>query len=82
MSDAAPVAGKPPGKYSVCQLKDITYTPQCFGRPVVVIEGENGMCVKDAERDGLAGAGADLLQCVNYLHSLGFVTLSELEQVP
>eukprot|EP00039_Didymoeca_costata_P007750 m.103422 g.103422 ORF g.103422 m.103422 type:complete len:341 (-) comp13810_c0_seq2:1881-2903(-) len=65
-SDAAPVAGMEDGVH------------ECFGKKVIVETNEVGSCVKDAVEPCLAGSGASMMQCVNYLSSLNLVSENEM----
>jgi N-acetylglucosamine-6-phosphate deacetylase len=66
VSDAAPVAGLEPGRHF------------CLGREVILEEHEGKRRVRDGARDCLAASAADMLQCVNHLHSLA-LGLSEAD---
>eukprot|EP00051_Salpingoeca_urceolata_P011093 m.136932 g.136932 ORF g.136932 m.136932 type:complete len:358 (-) comp16984_c0_seq5:15-1088(-) len=69
VSDAAPVAGLAPGKH------------ECFGKTVIVEHGDRGGRVLDAGGENLAGSGATMLQCINYLTSLGVVSPDDVLQL-
>ena len=65
-SDASPIAGMPPGEYFTLNNR-------------AVIE-ENGL-LHNPDKKCLVGSSATILQCVNYLASLGFLTPEEIVQV-
>ena len=65
-SDASPVAGMPPGKY------------QALGNEIVI---ETNGRLHNPKKGCLVGSSATMLQCMNYLASLGFVTREELLRV-
>jgi N-acetylglucosamine-6-phosphate deacetylase len=65
-SDASPIAGMPPGEYFTLNNR-------------AVIEG-NGL-LHNPDKKCLVGSSATILQCVNYLASLGFLTPEEIVQV-
>jgi len=66
VSDSAPLAGFPPGKY------------ECMGQEVVL---EPGGRIWNPEGQHLVGSSACLLDCMNYLAGLGVFSESELWQV-
>jgi N-acetylglucosamine-6-phosphate deacetylase len=68
-SDAASAAGLPPGVH------------KWMGTTVVVEQHPQGIKIRSGELNCLAGSGATMLQCVNFLQSLGFVSAAELEQL-
>jgi N-acetylglucosamine-6-phosphate deacetylase len=63
VSDAAPVAGLPPGRYVT------------LGNEVILEESGR---LHNPAKGVLVGSSATLLQCMNYLASLGFLSLEEL----
>jgi len=65
-SDASPIAGMPPGEYFTLGNR-------------AVIE-ENGL-LHNPDKKCLVGSSATMLECVNYLASLGFLTPEEIIQV-
>jgi N-acetylglucosamine-6-phosphate deacetylase len=65
-SDASPIAGMPPGEYNT------------LGNYAIL--EENGL-LHNPEKKCLVGSSATVLQCVNYLASLGFLTPEEMIQV-
>jgi N-acetylglucosamine-6-phosphate deacetylase len=66
VSDAAPISGMPPGGYVT------------LGNPVILEESGR---LYNPSTGGLVGSSATLLQCMNHLASLGFLSLEELLQV-
>jgi N-acetylglucosamine-6-phosphate deacetylase len=66
VSDAAPISGMPPGEYLT------------LGNPVILEESGR---LYNPFTDGLVGSSATLLQCMNHLASLGFLSQKELLQV-
>ncbi len=64
-SDASPIAGMPPGEYNTLGNR-------------ALIE-ENGR-LHNPDKNCLVGSSATMLQCVNYLASLGFLTPGEIIQ--
>ncbi len=65
-SDASPIAGMPPGEYHTLGNR-------------AVIE-KNGL-LHNPDKNCLVGSSATILQCVNYLASLGFLTPEEIIKV-
>jgi len=65
-SDAAPIAGLPPGTY------------RAFGTEVVI--EPSGRIVNEASQS-LAGSSASMLTCMNHLASLGLLSEEELWQI-
>ncbi len=65
-SDASVIAGMPPGTYS-------------YGGENVVLE-ENGL-LHNPERGCLAGSSSTMIECMNHLASLNFLTTDELLKV-
>lgn len=65
-SDASPIAGMPPGEYNT------------LGNCAIL--EESGL-LHNPEKKCLVGSSATVLQCVNYLASLGFLTPEEMIQV-
>ncbi len=65
-SDVAPVAGCPPGEYSL------------FGSRVLL---EPGGRLRSLERDNLAGSASTMLECMNFLAGLGLLSEEELWRV-
>ncbi|MFI4911525.1 MAG: N-acetylglucosamine-6-phosphate deacetylase [Sedimentisphaeraceae bacterium JB056] len=65
-SDASPIAGMKPGKYDV------------LGNSAVL--EENGL-LHNPEKECLVGSSANIVQCVEYLRSLGIVSESEITQM-
>jgi N-acetylglucosamine-6-phosphate deacetylase len=63
VSDAAPISGLPPGRYTTLG-NEVILEPS--GRLYNPVKGH------------LVGSSATLLQCMNYLASLGFLSLEEL----
>lgn len=63
VSDASPVAGLPPGRYEFLGNDAILEASGLFHNP---------------EKECLVGSSATMLQCMNYLASLDFLTLEEL----
>ena len=66
-SDASPLAGMPPGRYTI------------FGGLAVAID-ERGKIYSDVTKS-LAGSHATMIECMNHLSSLGFLTEKHLWQV-
>lgn len=67
ISDASPLAGMPPGRYTAAGMGDVVLEPS--GRLHIPAKG----C--------LAGSSATMPECMAYLESLGFLTPEELEAV-
>jgi N-acetylglucosamine-6-phosphate deacetylase len=63
VSDAAPVAGLPPGRYVT------------LGNEAIL---EDSGRLHNPTKGVLVGSSATLLQCMNHLASLGFLSLDEL----
>lgn len=68
-SDAASAAGLPPGRHT------------WMGTSVVVEQYPHGIKIRAGELPCLAGSGATMLQCVNYVHSLKLVSHGDLERL-
>jgi len=66
VSDASPLAGMPPGRYT-------------YGGEDVMLE-ENGL-LHNIQRNCLAGSSSTMMDCMNHLASLKFLTADELVQV-
>ncbi|OGV66354.1 MAG: hypothetical protein A2498_15405 [Lentisphaerae bacterium RIFOXYC12_FULL_60_16] len=66
-SDASPLAGMPPGKYTI------------FGTLPVAIS-ETGLIYSEKSQS-LAGSHAVMMECMNHLASLGYLSETELWQV-
>ena len=65
-SDASPLSGMPPGKY------------QYLGENIIL--EENGL-LHNTERGCLAGSSSTIMDCMNHLASLNFLTADELLRV-
>jgi N-acetylglucosamine-6-phosphate deacetylase len=65
-SDAAPLAGCPPGEYSI------------FGTRVLL---EPGGRLRSLERDNLAGSASTMLECMNFLAGLDLLSEEDLWRV-
>lgn len=66
VSDASPIAGMPPGKYNV------------LGNNAVL---EKNGYLHNPEKQCLVGSSATMFQCMNFLASLGELSLDEMVQV-
>lgn len=66
VSDASPLAGMPPGRYT-------------YGGEDVMLE-ENGL-LHNIQRNCLAGSSSTMMECMNHLASLKFLAPDELVQV-
>jgi N-acetylglucosamine-6-phosphate deacetylase len=66
VSDASPVAGCPPGRYNV------------LGNDAIL--EESGL-LHNPEKACLVGSSATMLDCMNFLSSLGFLSLDEMLRV-
>ena len=71
MSDAASLAGLPPG------------TVKWMGKDISIEQEAHGLVIRDPEFKCLAGSAATMVQCVNYLHSLEILEhpLRDLERL-
>ena len=71
MSDAASLAGLPPG------------TVKWMGKDISIEQEAHGLVIRDPEFKCLAGSAATMVQCVNYLHSLKILEhpLRDLERL-
>eukprot|EP00052_Salpingoeca_macrocollata_P020030 m.167701 g.167701 ORF g.167701 m.167701 type:complete len:167 (-) comp21134_c0_seq5:28-528(-) len=69
VSDAAPVAGLPPGAHT------------CFGKTVHVVQEDVGFAVRDPESGYLAGSAACMQQCAEFLSKSLKLDTRQLQQV-